>query len=475
MRSWSLIRQIGDMGRVNAMTPAEVTRLQDARLREMLRHAIKKSPYYRERLRGIDIERCAVTDLPTLTKEGLMENFDRIVTDPRLKSADLTTWLSDTKNLPKLYLDRYIAAKSSGSSGVYSIGVHDLDGLNVLNAAFFTRSSIDRRRVSPGDQMKQLLRSIFIKRVRLAVIAMTGVPTPSYMVGMFTPPLMKVLGERRFFSTMDPLDRLVASLNEYQPDALFAYPSVMELLAQEKIAGRLHLTLDSPNGYLMTGSEPLTQKTRELARLAWGKEIQDLYGALECIVIGRSCERYDRMHVMNDLCLLEIVDEHNRPVPAGQRGDKVLVTNLFNKIQPLIRFELTDVSGFSTEPCGCSWPFPTLLSVDGRTDDIFHISRPGGGYQAIEATRFFFIYTFPNLAQSQLLQTGRDEVTFKYVPVKGVTMSEDEVRRLFDEDLRKADLFGRIAVKIERVDAIPRQSRSGKYRQIMSVIGPPTE
>ena len=44
----------------------------------------------------------------------------------------------------------------------------------------------------------------------------------------------------------------------------------------------------------------------------------------------------------SDLCLAELVDEGNNPVPAGITAAKVLVTNLHNLTQPLIRYELTD-------------------------------------------------------------------------------------------------------------------------------------
>ena len=38
------------------------------------------------------------------------------------------------------------------------------------------------------------------------------------------------------------------------------------------------------------------------------------------------------MHLYEDLAIpVEVVDEHNRPVPPGRPGYKVLVTNLHNR------------------------------------------------------------------------------------------------------------------------------------------------
>src|SRR3954462_12396446 len=55
-------------------------RVQEKRFRSLLRHTIRHSSFYREKYRGIDIERCSLIDLPTVTKRELMENFDRVVT-----------------------------------------------------------------------------------------------------------------------------------------------------------------------------------------------------------------------------------------------------------------------------------------------------------------------------------------------------------------------------------------------------------
>jgi phenylacetate-coenzyme A ligase PaaK-like adenylate-forming protein len=70
----------------------------------------------------------------------------------------------------------------------------------------------------------------------------------------------------------------------------------------------------------------------------------------------------------SDMCLAEPVDDDNQPTPPGVPSTKVLVTNLHNFTQPLVRYELTD--GFTSQT---SAPRGWLrASVDGRADDIFH-------------------------------------------------------------------------------------------------------
>src|SRR5439155_6898755 len=53
------------------------------RLESIVRHAVSASPYYREAL-GPHGHEAPLEELPTLSKATLMDEFDRLVTDPRL-------------------------------------------------------------------------------------------------------------------------------------------------------------------------------------------------------------------------------------------------------------------------------------------------------------------------------------------------------------------------------------------------------
>jgi len=69
-----------------------------------------------------------------------------------------------------------------------------------------------------------------------------------------------------------------------------------------------------------------------------------------------------------DACIVEFVDANNQPVPEGVPSAKALVTNLHNRTQPLIRYELTD--RFVRHP---SDPRTGVVraTVEGRADDVF--------------------------------------------------------------------------------------------------------
>jgi len=85
-------------------------------------------------------------------------------------------------------------------------------------------------------------------------------------------------------------------------------------------------------------------------------------------LIATECDYHAGLRVFEDQVQLEVVDDGHRPVAPGEPGRRLLVTNLFNRTQPLIRYELNDLVTVSPDPCPCGRPFPLLETVEGRGD-----------------------------------------------------------------------------------------------------------
>lgn len=164
--------------------------------------------------------------------------------------------------------------------------------------------------------------------------------------------------------TEDHLPQIVQQLNDFQPEVLIAYASMAGILAEEQLAGRLRIR---PR-IVYTSSEVLTKQTRRRVREAWGDEPFDQYGTTETADIAAEYQACRHMHFFDDLVNAEVVDEHNRPVPPGMYGAKVLITTLFSRTQPLIRYELNDSVRVSAEAHSCGLPFAVMESVQGRVD-----------------------------------------------------------------------------------------------------------
>ncbi len=122
------------------------------------------------------------------------------------------------------------------------------------------------------------------------------------------------------------------------PEIIGGYPSMISLLAEEQLRGRLAV---APRAVLTT-SEVLTDDAEARIERAWSKPVQG-YVSTEVGVIASGTLDDAGMHVCEE-AVVEVVDEANRPVPPGTLGSKVLLTNLVNRTQPLIRYELPDAS-----------------------------------------------------------------------------------------------------------------------------------
>ena len=92
-------------------------RLQEHQRRELARlrgYAAARSPFYRSFHAGLDD--APLGELPVLTKATLMDNFDRISTDPELRLTDVQSYLAALHG-DQLFRDRYWVSATSGSSG----------------------------------------------------------------------------------------------------------------------------------------------------------------------------------------------------------------------------------------------------------------------------------------------------------------------------------------------------------------------
>ena len=270
-----LLQQVGDLVSEllthDGWSRERLLAYQTERLRALLEHAVGHSRYYRSTL-GADAADRPLTDLPTLSKADLMDNFDDIVTDPRLRRTDLEAHLAGP-DPARSYLDEYRVLTTSGTTAARHLRRHRGRGHN-----------LDRRQRALGDPRRDRAavpddrdrHSQSVAPHPAAVRPAGRRPGPGRPIAGRPPPPN--------LSAATPLPELVAALNAYQPEVLLGYPSVAGLLADEQLAGRLHISLKSA-GF---GAEPLTPNLRSRIRAAWGFEPVSIYAATESPVIASS-------------------------------------------------------------------------------------------------------------------------------------------------------------------------------------------
>ena len=350
----------------DAAGPARRAEIRRERLAGMIGHARTRSAFYRAHWRHVPAGCEELSAHPPVSRKLLMASFDDWVTDPELKRADLLEFIADPRRIGEPYLGKYAVWTSSGTTGQPGIYVQDADALALYSALMtcrfdFGASIADPRLLATGPP-------------RLAFVAAIEGHFAGVVSWERQRRLHPVIGaSARAFSILQPLPELVAALNDWRPGFLASYPTMLMLLARERAEGRLAIE----PGALWCGGEGLTQVDRAAIERAFGCPVVEDYGASECMNIAFAC-RHGRLHVNDDWVVLEPVDERGRPVPPGEPSASVLLTNLANRVQPLVRYDLSDSVTLDDSSCACGCARPSVR-IEGRRDDLLRLQRSGQG------------------------------------------------------------------------------------------------
>jgi phenylacetate-coenzyme A ligase PaaK-like adenylate-forming protein len=397
---------------------------QQERLEALVRDVRARSPYWAARLpRG----RVALEQLPRMDKVELMGSFDELVTDRRLRRDELFGHL-ERIDRDELYLGEYRAMATSGSSGRKGVFVYDRQAWIGILAQFLRYSAWI------GIKPK-------VPRMRIASVA-GGVPT--HMSQRVAASVAVGIHRVTPLAATAPLASLVEQLNAAQPEALNAYPSMARLLADEQVAGRLRLRLR----LMSTSSEPLPAETRDRLERAFGVRPFNLYGTTEGLW-GCDCAEHAGVHLFEDFTIVENVDADGRPVPAGESGARLLVTNLFNRIQPLIRFELGDMVSVDPQPCRCGRTLLRLREIEGRSEDVIRL-----GGVAVHSMQFAPLSSDPDVREFQVVQEG-ERLRIRLALRAGANGAAARLQATLAERLRKAGI-AEPAIEVEVVERLER-------------------
>lgn len=449
--------------RASRAKPEAVRRSQDERFRALLRHAVAHSAFYRDKYRGIDVERCAVTDLPTVTKGELMANFDRVVTDPAVTRAGLERFIDDPANVGELFLGKYPVCHTSGSQGQPMLVVQDRLVLDLLFAFQMTRGNVGYHRLGPLEALTRLF-----SPARLAVVISKPGFFPSAWAWKHLPEPMRPFIKLLYVQGNDP--DLVAKLNDFGPTTLSSTPTTLDTLAVK--ADQLKL---SKLQQVVTWSEVLTEPARGRIAGAFGVPVLDTYGCGECIYLSTGCPTHAGTHVNADWAVLEVVDEHDAPVPTGTLGSKALLTNLANFVQPLIRYEVGDRLALATAPCACGSRLPRIDRIGGRSGDVFWV-KSGSGYRTLSAYPFQHAFEYlRSVREWQATQEARNRIVVRFEMLPGAVLDLPTARERLNERLALNGFGAELEVSFEVVPRLVADVGTGKFRRMVSLVGPPDD
>jgi putative adenylate-forming enzyme len=446
-----------DIRRARKQGPDALASRQRARLADAVARARTHSPYYRELYRGLPRRVDDVTLLPVTDKPQLMARFDDWATDREITYARIRAFVDDPDLIGQRFLGKYLVATTSGTSG--RRGLFVLDDRYMEVGAALTSQALTTwlgptgilRTVAHGGRFAQL-------------VAADG----HYASYSGYRRAMREGGWRskilRAFSVHTPMPELVAQLNAFRPSIVIGYASTVMLLTAEREAGRLHIepTLIQPAGETMT-----TADTDRIAA-AFSTTVRTVYAATECTYLSYSCAE-GWYHVNSDWAVVEPVDADHRPTPPGEYSHSVLVTNLANRVQPFLRYNLGDSVLQRPDPCPCGSPLPAIR-VQGRAGDILTFPTESGDQVRLSPLAFGTLFDrTPGVELFQLEQTAPTVLRIRLRVADGA--DPDTVWQAVQRELKLLSADNKLGhLTLERATEPPRQAPGGKFRTVIPLV-----
>jgi phenylacetate-CoA ligase len=404
------------------LTLGEFQQLQLDSLNNVLQHA-RNSPYYadlfsrsllNQPLRSLE----ELNEFPTLSKQFLRSNPKSLLTG-RLPRGTIVLNSSGTTGTPTdIYYTRQFHRECSA---YFQARLRDWAGVTSRDK----RAMFGVRRVCPREQKRPPFwrHSIVEKLAYFSIYHIAPANLPHY----------------------------ADHLRQWQPKIIMGYPSALNLVAKYLIESNQEIQAKA----VITTSETVTSEIRKTLEQAFGCKLFDQYGAVESTHFVSQCE-HGRYHVSPERGIIEILDG-DAPCPPGKPG-RVVVTGLENTLQPLIRYEIGDAAYWAEEQtCPCGRHMPIIGGIEGRYED--YCETPDG--------RRFLVFDpifngIKSMKEGQVIQEAIDSFVVKVVTTP--EFSEKDRQLMIDNFHR---LVGKLNVRIEQVEAIPRTA-SGKFRAVVN-------
>ncbi|WP_225741222.1 phenylacetate--CoA ligase family protein [Halorussus halophilus] len=431
---------------------------QRRRIDETVTFARRQSRFYKHRYEELP-EDAAFGDLPPVTKPELMANLEAVVTDTAITETELEAFLADEENVGRLFLGEYPVWTTSGTTGEPGVFLQDRRALTVLLSIGFFR-------MVGAMLSREMLRKYVRSGGRRAMLVATG----GHYAGVAGTELGRrvapsLAAERlRVFSVQRPLAELVADLNEFRPAMLGGYASAHKLLAREQREGRL----DIDPALVVASGEAISDAEKAEVASAFDCGVREHYGATEFVAVAFECEA-GALHANTDWCVLEPVDSDYRPVPPGEPSETTLLTNLANRVQPIVRYDLGDSITLSAEPCSCGNLFPTM-EIEGRTDDLLALrDADGKSIPVFPLAIGSVVEEVAGVYRYQVIQTTPAAIRVRFETTKAWD-SDDVWPRIESALTTFLGSHGLSNVAVERDPEVPQREASGKFRQVVSEL-----
>jgi len=360
-------------------------RRMNARLAELLIHAMERVPFYRERVSGLSPDAIRSDPLSSLARFPILEKgFIRDNPD---------SLMCETAS-------RLVRQHTSGSTGMPLSFYRDAHSLGASLAT--TQLALGWAGVERGE-----------RRVRL------WSPRTDAASGRWLRRFADRLHDRVLLDTYLMTDETIREhlriIGARPVAALEGYPAALEEIS--RFAERHGLELPKPRVVISAGSN-LYDHMRVRIEESYGAPVFDEYGNMEVGLVSSECGRHRGMHVMGETTILEVVDAEGQPVEPGVVGELV-ATNLWQESMPFIRYRMGDRGSMSEDRCDCGRPYPLVGGVVGRSGQSF-VRKDGTLIIPDVLTNIIAGESeIPDVRKFQVVQEAHDHIVVRFIPERG--------------------------------------------------------
>ena len=426
-------------------TRKQVQTIQNKKLRKLLYYAYEHSAYYKENFEQNGIAREQIGSLPlsafpTMDKNSLMEHFDEIVTVPDIRQEELRKFDETDSVNQKLFKGKYHVVHSSGSTGVPRYFVYDTSAwesmlLGIIRGALWDMT------------MSQILK-LLSGGLRILYIAATD---GRYGGAMAVGDGIRGVGaEQRFLDIKTPLSKWVQTVREFQPDIIIGYPSAIKILGE--LAENSEVSVDVCR--VISCGEPLAPGLRDYLEKIFGSVVVNFYGASESLAMGVETDRAEGMYFFDDMNYIEV------------ENGKMFLTCLYNYVQPLIRYEITDQLVFRQSKKS-RYPFRQADILLSRNEDIIWFEDDNGKRDFLHPLAVEGICV-EGLLDYQFQKTDKD--AFEMLAQVSNQEKKPQIQREIIQQMKKIfheKDMGSVRFFIRFVDEILPDKKTGKKRLIV--------
>nr|HET6902138.1 F390 synthetase-related protein [Ktedonobacteraceae bacterium] len=348
-------------------------RYQEHHAQHIVQYTLQHAPFYREHWSGHDVRQWR--ELPTVDKHLMMEHFDTFNTRGIAREAAMNIALQAerSRNFAPV-LDGITVGLSSGTSG------HR--GLFLANPW--------EQAAWAGTILARTLHNVRPRRLRVAFFLRSNSNLYEQIGG--------ILIQFRYFDLMLPLPEAVSALNTFRPDIIVGPPSLLAFLADERVQGNLRIQPER----LISVAEVLEPHDKARLEMVFQAPVQQIYQCTEGL-LAVSCA-HDSLHIQEDVVAMQFepLSDHNED---GMRVMPI-VTDMWRRTQPIIRYRLNDVLQLETQKCACGSPFRVIRTIEGRCDDICYFESHTGGTRPFfpDTIRRMILLASPAIGDYQVIQ-----------------------------------------------------------------------